>query len=240
MARMTTAYEDAQTASGMVTAFTAESSKIRLVPEVSVSQIEKALTVVKEKQAEHDSADSLLLTLNSLYVSPVPKGITPQMLQEARDKVIQLGMELKTLNMFVDDMNNQKILSPSPISSKEINFDTIRKYIDEYRETQVLITDMEHLADSLTAGEFRLEKLMSDYEAIKPATCPLCGSEYGGNMKIAMLADLHLKTENPICRLDNYFNTGLRKFKWVKDMMGDDSIILVAGDIFDTGKPQSY
>ncbi len=59
-------------------------------------------------------------------------------------------------------------------------------------------------------------------------------------MKIAMLADLHLKTENPICRLDNYFNTGLRKFKWVKDMMGDDSIILVAGDIFDTGKPQSY
>lgn len=178
--KMTTAYDDAQTASGMVTTFTAESSKIRLVPDVSVSQIERALTVAKEKQAEHSSADSLLLTINSLYVLPVPKGVKPQMLQEARDKVIQLGMELKTLNMFVDDMNNQKILSPSPISSKEINFDTIRKCIDAYRETQVLITDMEHLTDSLIAGEFRLEKLMSDYEVIKPATCPLCGSEYGG------------------------------------------------------------
>ena len=59
-------------------------------------------------------------------------------------------------------------------------------------------------------------------------------------MKIAMLADLHIKTDNPICRLDSYFDTVLRKFKWVKEQVGDNGTILVAGDIFDTGKPQSY
>lgn len=59
-------------------------------------------------------------------------------------------------------------------------------------------------------------------------------------MKVIMLADLHFKTDNPICRTDNYFETALRKFNWVKEQAGEDGIILIAGDIFDTGKPQSY
>lgn len=59
-------------------------------------------------------------------------------------------------------------------------------------------------------------------------------------MKIVMLADLHIKTDNPICRLDQYFDTVMAKFKWIKETVGPDAKILIAGDIFDTGKPQSF
>lgn len=59
-------------------------------------------------------------------------------------------------------------------------------------------------------------------------------------MKTALMADWHSKTDNPICRLDNYFETLLTKIDWVHEQIGPDGKVLVAGDVFDTGKPQSY
>lgn len=59
-------------------------------------------------------------------------------------------------------------------------------------------------------------------------------------MKIALTADWHSKTDNPICRLDNYFDTLMGKIDWIHAQIGSDGKVLAAGDIFDTGKPQSY
>lgn len=59
-------------------------------------------------------------------------------------------------------------------------------------------------------------------------------------MKTALTADWHTKTDNPICRLDNYFETLMGKIDWIHAQIGPDGKVLAAGDIFDTGKPQSY
>lgn len=56
---------------------------------------------------------------------------------------------------------------------------------------------------------------------------------------IAILSDLHIKKETPICRTDDYFETIVRKIAWVRRQIGEMPLI-IAGDIFDTGKPQSF
>lgn len=58
-------------------------------------------------------------------------------------------------------------------------------------------------------------------------------------MKFAVLSDLHIQYENPVCRLDEYYETVCRKLEWVRETIGWDTPLLIAGDIFDTGKPRN-
>lgn len=58
-------------------------------------------------------------------------------------------------------------------------------------------------------------------------------------MAIAFTSDWHIKKDNPIARTDNYFDTLMRKLTWIREQIGDMPMI-VAGDIYDTGKPQSF
>lgn len=58
-------------------------------------------------------------------------------------------------------------------------------------------------------------------------------------MKIAVLSDLHLQYENPIARNDNYFETAIRKLEYVRKVIGPDTLLIIAGDIFDVGKPRN-
>jgi predicted phosphodiesterase len=58
-------------------------------------------------------------------------------------------------------------------------------------------------------------------------------------MRFAVLSDLHLQFENPVCRLDEYYATECKKLEWVRNTIGWDTSLLIAGDIFDTGKPRN-
>lgn len=58
-------------------------------------------------------------------------------------------------------------------------------------------------------------------------------------MKFAVLSDLHLMYESPVARLDDYFETAIRKLKWARLAIGRDTPLIIAGDIFDVGKPRN-
>lgn len=59
-------------------------------------------------------------------------------------------------------------------------------------------------------------------------------------MKFAVLADLHFTYEAPISRVDDYFATAIRKMKWVRNYIGEDTPLIIAGDIFDVAKPRNF
>lgn len=54
-------------------------------------------------------------------------------------------------------------------------------------------------------------------------------------MKIANISDMHLKTSNPINRIDNYKETQLNKFRYILKYCMNNKIdhLIAAGDIFD-------
>ena len=59
-------------------------------------------------------------------------------------------------------------------------------------------------------------------------------------MKFAVLSDLHAQYENPVARLDDYFDTLIRKLRWVRETIGRDTPLIIAGDIWDVGKPRNF
>jgi len=58
-------------------------------------------------------------------------------------------------------------------------------------------------------------------------------------MEFAVLSDLHIQYENPVCRLDSYYDTVCDKLEWVRNTIGWKTPLIIAGDIFDTGKPRN-
>lgn len=55
-----------------------------------------------------------------------------------------------------------------------------------------------------------------------------------------LCADLHLRKDQPICRIDNYWDAQDRKLNWLRELqkIHNKCPILIAGDIFDNWKPK--
>lgn len=56
-----------------------------------------------------------------------------------------------------------------------------------------------------------------------------------------LTADIHLREDQPVARLDNYWEAQARKIKWLRDLQREhDCPILDAGDLFNKWRPSPY
>jgi len=62
------------------------------------------------------------------------------------------------------------------------------------------------------------------------------------NPDAILCADIHLREDTPLCRIDNYWETQWKKIKFIQSLSyeHDEIPILVAGDLFDKPKPSIY
>ena len=149
-------------------------------PNVDLLSVTDLCTTAQTVKKTLDEVTSLYDTLVSLEVLPELMHITTKQLQDARDRMVAAGMEVEAINLLVRDINSNELCTMAPMSSKDINMDDVNDAIDEYREAQVLLSKIEEVEAALEAGEMRYKTMYSEYEKIKPATCPLCGSPFGG------------------------------------------------------------
>ena len=159
---------------------TLASLQLKPSPNVGLLSVTDLYTAAQTGKKTLDEVTNLYDTLVSLEVLPELKHITSKQIQAARDVMVAAGMEMESLNLLLNDINNNRLCAIAPMSSKGINMNDVNDAIDAYREAQVLISKIDEAKTALEAGEIRYEVLYNEYEKVKPATCPLCGGIFGG------------------------------------------------------------
>lgn len=156
-------------------------SKLTEDAPVDVKTLDTAVTLVKTLYKEYDEIDTLLMTINKLEILIVPHHISLETINNSRDNLVALFMDARQLNMLFKDIRENTIVPLPSISIDELNLTNVKKAINEYMEVQTLLNRLDETKTMLEAGEYKLSHLQEEYDKIKPETCPLCGSPFGGN-----------------------------------------------------------
>lgn len=149
-------------------------------PPVDLRTVTNAYDAAQSGKKLVTEASSLCDTVNALQVLPELKHITTKQMQTARDAMVAAGMEVESIHLLLNDINNNELCDMPPMSSKDINLNDVNDAIDGYLEAQMLISKLEEAELALEAGEIRYTAMKSEYDKIKPVTCPLCGGMFGG------------------------------------------------------------
>lgn len=159
---------------------TLASLQLKPSPNVGLLSVTDTYTSAQSSKKLLDDASSIYDAICALQVLPELRHMTSKQIQAARDVMVAAGMEMESLNLLLNDINNNRLCAIAPMSSKDINMNAVNDAIDEYREAQMLISKIDDAKTALEAGEIRYEVLYNEYEKVKPATCPLCGGIFGG------------------------------------------------------------